>query len=290
MGKIFFLIIVINLNSFISCAIIPNQTSLTPPLLLLISLDGFRWDYPDIYQLPTFNSLVQRGVRVKHIEPSFVTATFPLHWTMITGFHEESHGVVGNVMYDPESHATAGYGALNDTKWWAQNPHIEPIWIGNQLANDSLHRRSGVIAWPGSNVPINGHLPSRRLPFDFNRTCRTVMQQAFEWFREPPETRINFGAIYCFEPDRTGHAHGPLSSEMNQTLHQLDKDLSELLHLIDADPYLKTNLNVIVTADHGMHEVKANQRIKLDNYIDSTLYKAYGSRIFLNLFIPKKTQ
>ena len=118
MGNLFFLIIFINLNSFISCAIIPNQTALTPPLLLLISLDGFRWDYPDIYQLPTFNSLVQRGVHVKHIEPSFVTATFPLHWTMITGFHEESHGVVGNVMYDPESHATAGYGALNDTKWW----------------------------------------------------------------------------------------------------------------------------------------------------------------------------
>ena len=35
-----------------------------------------------------------------------------------------------------------------------------------------------------------------------------------------------------------------------------------------------------------MHEVKANQRIKLDNYIDSTLYKAYGNRIYLNLFIP----
>ena len=87
----------------------------------------------------------------------------------------------------------------------AQNPHIEPLWIGNQLANDSLHRRSGVIAWPGSNVPINGHFPYRRLAFDFNRTCRTVMQQACEWFREPVETRINFGAIYCFEPDRTGN-------------------------------------------------------------------------------------
>ncbi|UJR15463.1 hypothetical protein I4U23_002406 [Adineta vaga] len=285
-NKLFSLNIFIILISFISCSTLFNKTTLTPPLLLILSFDGFRWDYPDIYQLTTFNSIIQRGVHVNYIENSFVTATFPSHFTMATGFYEETHGIVGNIMYDPQLNATAAYSTLNDTKWWSQNSQTQPIWISNQLANDSLQRKSGVISWPGSSVPINGHLPSRYLLFNETRTCRSSIQQMLDWFREPVETRINFGAIYCSEPDRTGHAHGPISNEMNQTLHGCDDDLREFLRIIDDDVYLKANLNVIVTADHGMHEIKENHTIKLINYIDSSLYKLYGTRTYMNMFIP----
>ncbi len=86
----------------------------------------------------------------------------------------------------------------------SQNPYSQPIWVSNQLANDSLQRRSGVIAWPGSDTPINGYLPSKTLPFDYNRPFDSVLKQVFDWFHEPPETRINFGVVYHSEPDATG--------------------------------------------------------------------------------------
>jgi predicted AlkP superfamily pyrophosphatase or phosphodiesterase len=113
-----FLVILLSLFiSLIHSSPIHNKT-VSPPLLLLISFDGFRWDYPDIYKLPHFDSILKRGVRVKHIDNSFATVTFPSHFTMVTGLFEETHGIVANHMYDRELHAVASMDTMNDTKWW----------------------------------------------------------------------------------------------------------------------------------------------------------------------------
>jgi len=101
----------------IYCSPVINKTS-SIPLLLLISFDGFRWDYPDLYNLPNFNSLIQRGVRVKYIQNNFATVTFPLHYTIVTGLYEETHGIVANTIYDSELNATTTIETMNDTKWW----------------------------------------------------------------------------------------------------------------------------------------------------------------------------
>lgn len=134
------------------------------------------------------------------------------------------------------------------------------------------------------------------------------MTQIFAWFHEPPATRINFGAIYFPEPDETGtntadnhrkqyfivlfilylgHQFGPISPEMNKTLQQCDDYIGLLLKMVDDDPFLKTNLNVILTSDHGMHEVEKSHRIILENYIDKNLFSAYGGRPLANIFVHK---
>ena len=43
------------------------------PTVILISLDGFRYDYLDKYQPPTLNALAKDGVRAKWMIPSFPT-------------------------------------------------------------------------------------------------------------------------------------------------------------------------------------------------------------------------
>jgi predicted AlkP superfamily pyrophosphatase or phosphodiesterase len=54
------------------------------PLLLLISFDGFRFDYPNLYQpLENFSRLEQRGVHAHSMIPTFTTATFPNHYTYV---------------------------------------------------------------------------------------------------------------------------------------------------------------------------------------------------------------
>jgi predicted AlkP superfamily pyrophosphatase or phosphodiesterase len=82
-----------------------------------------------------------------------------------------------------------------------------------------------------------------------------------------------------------GHQYGPISSEMNRTLKQCDEYVAQLLNIIDHDDYLRTNLNVIITSDHGMHEVDRTHQIILEDLIDKSLFSAYGGHSFVNIFV-----
>jgi predicted AlkP superfamily pyrophosphatase or phosphodiesterase len=55
------------------------------PLMLLISFDGFRWDYLKTHNLSNFNALIANGSHAEFIYNTFSTITFPNHWTLVTG-------------------------------------------------------------------------------------------------------------------------------------------------------------------------------------------------------------
>jgi predicted AlkP superfamily pyrophosphatase or phosphodiesterase len=72
--------------------ILNNQNN--ESLLILISFDGFRWDYLENHTLPYLNKyFVEDGVKVKKgLKNAFTTVTFPNHWSLATGLYPESHG------------------------------------------------------------------------------------------------------------------------------------------------------------------------------------------------------
>src|SRR3954452_23059862 len=72
-----------------------------PPIVVLISFDGWRWDYIDRQPVPNLKALAARGVRARALIPSFPVLTFPNHYTLVTGLYPEHHGIVGNTMRDP---------------------------------------------------------------------------------------------------------------------------------------------------------------------------------------------
>ena len=64
--------------------------------LVLVSIDGFRWDYldrPEAYQM---KALADRGVRVTRLLPVYPSKTFPTHLSMATGLYPTQHGIVDN--------------------------------------------------------------------------------------------------------------------------------------------------------------------------------------------------
>lgn len=71
-----------------------NSKPLDTPNLILISFDGFRWDYLENHTLPNFHKyFLKDGVKVsKGLKNAFSTVTFPNHWTLATGLYPESHG------------------------------------------------------------------------------------------------------------------------------------------------------------------------------------------------------
>ncbi|MCJ8750248.1 hypothetical protein PDJAM_G00260340 [Pangasius djambal] len=130
--------------------------SFSKPPLILISLDGFRAEYLNLYedQLPTIRKLRTCGTSTKYMRPAYPTKTFPNHYSIVTGLYPESHGIVDNKMYDINHNAT--FSLKGNEKFEAFWYHGEPVW----LTAMNNHLRSGTFFWPGSDVAIKGQFPN----------------------------------------------------------------------------------------------------------------------------------
>ena len=84
------------------CALAIARGAETPPLLL-ISLDGFRWDYCDLHpaETPHLRALRRAGTIARALIPVYPTNTFPNHYSIVIGLYPSHHGIVNNNFFDP---------------------------------------------------------------------------------------------------------------------------------------------------------------------------------------------
>ncbi len=66
---------------------------------VIVSLDGFRWDYPDMYKTPNLDRMAADGVKAVML-PSYPASTFPNHYTLATGLVPDHHGIINNTFWD----------------------------------------------------------------------------------------------------------------------------------------------------------------------------------------------
>ena len=196
----------------------------TPQTLLVISLDGFRWDFAGKAQTPYLEFLKKTGVTVPYVRSVFPTITMPGHYSIVTGLYPESHGIISNTMYDPVLNAQFG-AAQTDPRWWNG---AEPIWVTNQKQKGT----SGVLYWPGYNIKIKGMYPKYReySPSpnvdQFNKTGKVMSfekrtEKVIDWLtsKNPPK----FVAVYFEEPDKTCHHQG--WSDLPEAIERVDKTI-----------------------------------------------------------------
>ncbi len=267
-------------------------------LLLLVSFDGFRWDYLDMVKkagnsTPHFDALIQDGVKAKWIKNTFETKTFPNHFTIVTGMYEDNHGVVANNFYDPVYKEQFEVSSADDSdgKWWDNGTDGagggEPIWITNQAGDQTLLKRSsGVYFWPGSEAPIGKQKLHANYYKHYQHTTpyNIRIDTLVSWFSTEDQP-INLGLLYFENPDTVGHQHGPESPEIIDTIVQLDGTLGYLIKKLKANG-LYDKINIILTSDHGMVSTPKEKIIELEKYIDSQLYTKYGGSPVLNI-LPK---
>lgn len=53
--------------------------------LLLVSFDGFRWNYDEDVDTPNLDAMARDGVKARYMTPAFITLTSPCHFTLVTG-------------------------------------------------------------------------------------------------------------------------------------------------------------------------------------------------------------
>jgi len=275
-----FLLLLLSILQHINVCISHEEIS----RVLLISFDGFRWDYLDMvnnkgHPTPNFQMLIDNGVVVKTpgVRNVFITKTFPNHYALVTGLYEESHGIVANEFYDPVYNDTFTIHKMNDIKWWngTGTQKVEPVWVTNDAVGDD-HHTSGVYFWPGSEV--KGMQPKLfASPFNMSIPFSVRVNAMAGWFTQEG---INFGAMYYHEPDITGHERGPDSTEMVDMIITLDGYLGDLITVFK-EKYIFDELNIILTSDHGMSEMKAD--VYLDDYINASHYRQFGGSPIANI-------
>ena len=236
------------------------------PKLLLVSFDGFRWDYIDRVPTPNFHSIMDQGVMVEKVENTYITKTFPNHYSLVTGLYTETHGIVANEMYDPVLNRSFSMetDSIYESRWWEE---AVPLWVTIQKAGG----RSGAAMWPGSDVKIHGMLPSQFLHYNASVSFEARVERLIGWFSAPKEDAVDFGVLYWEEPDESGHSLGPLSPLMDRVIAGIDEKLGFLINELKKAGLFET-VNLIVTSDHGMTQLFTDNIIELDEYVTRDLY------------------
>ena len=71
------------------------------PLFILVSLDGWRFDYDTKAPAPNLRELAARGVAAAGLIPAYPSKTVPNHYSIVTGLYPGHHGMIANVIRDP---------------------------------------------------------------------------------------------------------------------------------------------------------------------------------------------
>lgn len=229
--------------------------------LLLISIDGYRYDYLRRGLSPTLAALAKHGVRANGMQPSFPSLTFPNHYTLVTGLRPDHHGIVHNTMDDPAlGHFTMkDRAAVSDGRWWAE---ATPLWE----TADRAGLKTATMFWPGSEADIHGMHPDHWRPYDGRVTADQRVDQVLTWLDLPAAQRPSFLTLYFDAVDHAGHDHGPDSPQVNQALRDTDEALGRLVAGLRQRGLLD-RINLIVLADHGMAEVPVGHTVVLDDLL-----------------------
>ena len=258
-------------------------------LLLIVSFDGFRHDYLEKVaksgrKTPNFDKLRQEGVEAQHVKNRFITKTFPNHYSLVTGYHEESHGVTANEFYDQSTGRKFNFSVDSDSTMWnngTKGGGAEPVWVTNEKAEHSalFKKRSGCMMWPGCKAEIHGVRPTWWMAYNQTYPNKSRIDDVIKWFSSQDKP-INLGLLYFSEPDHSGHEFGPESETILDLIVALDEVVGYLLSELEKH-HLLHKMNLIITSDHGMVEV--DKVIELDKYLNSSLYTKYGGSPVYNI-------
>jgi predicted AlkP superfamily pyrophosphatase or phosphodiesterase len=237
----------------------PNSPQqMAKPYVVLVSLDGFRYDYAKKYHADHLLALAAQGASAPDgMLPAYPSITFPNHYTIVTGLYPEHHGIVANSFYDPVRKDTYSYHdpkSVGDGTWYGGTP----LWV---LA-EQQGMRSASFFWVGSEADVQGVRPSYYLKFDGSFPNPKRVEQVVAWLHLPPEQRPHMITLYFSDTDSAGHRYGPESQQVADAVHELDGEIGKL---VDGIKESKLPVDLIVLADHGMVEVKGAP-IHLDEY------------------------
>lgn len=229
--------------------------------VVMLSLDAFRWDYPNLAHTPNLHRIAEQGVKAEALIPAYPSKTFPNHYSMATGLYPDNHGITSNRFFDKE----LGFYAIGDRNS-VENAAFyggEPIW----LTAEKQGVKAATFFWVGSEAPIGGRYPSFWKPYEQSISFEDRIDTVIHWLSLPLAERPKLIAWYYHEPDWTAHRDGATGPKTLAEVERLDSLLGIFLHKLSQLPHAH-QVNFLVMSDHGMTDISPEKYINLSNYIN----------------------
>lgn len=249
------------------------------PYVIMISTDGFRYDYAKKYNAENLLKLSGNGVKAEAMIPSYPSITFPNHWSLITGMYPAHHGLIDNFFYDykrKETYAMSNKKNAEDGSWYGGIP----LW--------GLAEKQGLVSaslmWVGSASDAGGMRPTYYYPYHEKFTPSEKVKKVVNWLKLPEDKRPHFISLYFPEVDGSGHHYGPDTKETETAVHLIDQAIGELVQKVN-DLGLK-DVNFVFVSDHGMIKVDGGTPLEIPAILfDKNRFDFYNSQTLLRVFV-----
>lgn len=244
--------------------------------IVLLSCDGFRYDYLNRGITPALDSIASAGARALALEPVFPTASFPGNYSIITGLYPENHGIIANNFYDKISEET--YSATDD------DTRSNPKWYRGETVWQTAKRsgiNSAAVQWPGSDIEAEYMQPKYFKGLDDDISDKEIFEIALHWLQSE-EKRPSFISIKFDNIDKAGHLNGTNSPELNDAIIEFDELIGgfcKKLNKLDG----AENINLIIVSPYGM-SVADSGLVDLSGYLDDDklIVQNYGAYMMID--------
>ncbi len=250
------------------------------PYLLLISLDGYRYDYTERFHPPNLSRFISEGVQAKSLIPCFPSKTFPNHYSIATGMRPENHLLVDNTFYDRKKekmYRISDRSVVEDGSWYGGSP----IWV--QASKAGMVTASYFFV--GSEADIQGIRPNYYYPYDGSVPNDERVRTVLEWLKLPENQRPQMIAMYFSDMDDVGHRFGPNNDEkLKAKLFELDEVLGQLFAGVESSGL---PVNIIIVSDHGMTEIKSEHLLSIERVRDDQRYITANNGALAHLYLKQ---
>lgn len=249
------------------------------PYVIMISVDGMRYDYMDRYHAGHLLALSGNGVRAESMIPSYPSVTFPNHYTLVTGLYPSHHGLSQNDFYSRDKgqfYSMSKKEMVRDSSWYGGTP----LWV---LAEQQKMLTASYY-WVATEAAVKGVHLSYYYNYNTKTPIDSRIQAVVNWLKLPPEKRPHLITFYFPEVDHDGHTFGPESPETEKSVKFIDESVYRLTQAVKATGL---DVNFILVSDHGMTKVDREHPITLP-VADTTKFRVSGDGILVEWYARNK--
>lgn len=258
-----------------------NLLPQSKPYVILVSLDAFRWDYPERHITPNLDKIIDSGVRAISLRSCYPTKTFPNHQSIITGMYIDHHGIISNNFINPVNnrmYRMSDTASVRDASWYLG----EAFW---QTAERQGIKTASYF-WPGSEVHLKYRRPTYYEEYYHYRPNKERVNQVINWLQLPQNERPHFITLYFSVVDDSSHVYGTDSPQTNLAIQIADSAVGFLEKRL-SDIGMHDSVNVIIVSDHGMTEISTDRVVNIEKILEGYNCKLWDDGPYMLIYPPK---